>query len=207
MSTSHIITPLTTGFLFSLSLIVALGPQTAFVLRQGVRRRHAGTVVALCTASDAILITAGVAGLGIALAGRHWLLDATRIFGATLLAAYGLLAARRAGSRQSNRDRGNETTIASRKATIAACLGLTWLNPAVYLDTVVLMGSVANAHPAGRWWFVVGAVTASATWFSALGFATTVFAPLLKHRHGERLLDAFVAATMELGALRLLAGL
>lgn len=205
MRASHIISPLTTGFLFSLSLIVALGPQTAFVLRHGTRRTHAGTVVSLCTASDAILVTAGVAGLGIALAGRHWLLDATRIFGATLLAAYGLLAGRRA-ARQSNHDRANETRVASRKATIAACLGFTWLNPAVYLDTVVLMGSVANAHPAGRWWFVVGAVTASAMWFSALGFATTVFAPLLKHRCAERLLDAFVAATMELSAMRLLAG-
>lgn len=129
MSTSHIITPLTTGFLFSLSLIVALGPQTAFVLRQGARRTHAGTVVALCTGSDAILITAGVAGLGIALSGIHRLLDATRTFGAVLLAAYGLLAARHA-TRQSNRDPGSETPVASRKATIATCLGLTWLNPA-----------------------------------------------------------------------------
>lgn len=97
MSISHIITPLATGFLFSLSLIVAIGPQTAFVRRQGVRRTHAGIVVAFCAASDAILITAGVAGLGKALSGRPWLLDATRAFGATLLAARGLLP--RAGRR------------------------------------------------------------------------------------------------------------
>lgn len=206
MSTSQIITSVTTGFLFSLSLIVAIGPQTAFVMHHGIRRSYAGTVVALCTASDAVLITAGVAGVGVALAGRPWLLTTMRWVGAALLATYGLLAARRAahpaGTPTSEDDRHE-----SRRATVAACVGFTWLNPAVYLDTVVLMGSVANAHSAGRWFFTLGAIGASAAWFSALGFATAPFAPLLRHRYAERLLDGFVASTMGLGALRLLLSL
>lgn len=206
MSTSQIITSVTTGFLFSLSLIVAIGPQTAFVMHHGIRRSYAGTVVALCTASGAILITAGVAGVGVALAGRPWLLGTMRWVGAALLALYGLLAASRAvhpaGRATAEADRHE-----SRRATIAACIGFTWLNPAVYLDTVVLMGSVANAHPAGRWCFTLGAIAASAAWFSALGFATAPFAPLLRHRYAERLLDGFVASTMGLGALRLLVSL
>lgn len=203
MSTTEIITSLTTGFLFSLSLIVAIGPQTAFVMHHGIRRSHAGTIVALCTASDAILIAAGVAGVGAALSGRHWLLAVMRWVGAALLAAYGLFAARRAvrppASTTVKHD-GHE----SRKATIAACLGLTWLNPAVYLDTVILMGSVANTHPAGRWWFTLGASAASASWFSMLGFATAGLAPLLKHRHAESALDTIVAGMMGLGVIRLI---
>jgi L-lysine exporter family protein LysE/ArgO len=206
MSTSQIITSLTAGFLFSLSLIVAIGPQTAFVMHHGVRRTHAGTVVALCTASDAILITAGVAGVGILLSGRPWLLAAMRWGGVALLATYGLLAARRAvhpaGTATTEHD-----PHESRRATIAACLGFTWLNPAVYLDTVILMGSVANTHPTGRWYFTLGAIGASAAWFSVLGFATAAFAPLLRHRYAERLLDGFLAGTMGLGAVRLLLSL
>lgn len=197
---------LTAGFLFSLSLIVAIGPQTAFVMRQGIRRTHAGTVVGLCIASDAILITAGVAGVGAVLSGRHWLLDTTRALGATLLAAYAVVAARRA-VRSNNVTSAEHTTAESRKATISACLGFTWLNPAVYLDTVVLMGSVANTHPAGRWWFTLGAIAASAAWFIALGFASGALAPLLKHRYAERLLDGFVASTMGLSVARLLLAL
>jgi L-lysine exporter family protein LysE/ArgO len=203
MTASQILTTMVGGLLFSLSLTAAIGAQNAFVIRQGIRRSHVGAVVTICAGSDAVLIVGGVGGLGAVLAGRHWLMAAMRVLGAGLLLAYGALAARRAISREATA-RIAGPGQASLKATVVACMGFTWLNPNVYLDTVILLGSVANAHPAGRWWFTAGAILASLTWFAGLGFGTRLLAPLLSRPGAERLLDAFVAATMGLTALRLL---
>jgi L-lysine exporter family protein LysE/ArgO len=205
MTASQVFSAAIGGLLFSLSLTVAIGAQNAFVIRQGIRRSHVAAVVAICAGSDAILITAGVVGVGAVIIGRHWLMGDMRVLGAALLLGYGALAARRAVF-GAPADRISGPGGTSLKATVAACVGFTWLNPNVYLDTVILLGSVANAHPAGRWWFTIGAILASLMWFAALGFGTRLLAPLLNRPGAERLLDAFVAATMGVTALRLLLG-
>lgn len=191
------------GLVFGLSLIVAVGVQNAFVLRQGALRQHVPTIVAICAVSDAILIAAGVGGAGAALNGRPWLLTCARVIGAAALLAYAALAARRA------LDRAIDTGIASlpassRPAVIAACLTFTWLNPAVYLDTVVLLGSVANARPGRQWWFGAGATLGSVIWFAALGFGAALLGPILRRPGASRGLDCFVAVIMTVTAVRVL---
>jgi L-lysine exporter family protein LysE/ArgO len=188
---------------FGLSLIVAIGAQNIFVLRQGALRRHVCTVVALCSLSDAILIAAGVAGAGAALTGRRWLLPAVRVLGASLLLAYGALAARRALYKPTIADDAR-VTRPSRAAVIAACLAFTWLNPAVYLDTVVLLGSVANTRPGHQWWFAGGATLGSVLWFATLGFGAGMLTPVLRRPSAWRILDAFVAVMMTTTAVRVL---
>jgi L-lysine exporter family protein LysE/ArgO len=189
------------GLLFSLSLIVAIGAQNAYVLRQGARRAHVGTVIAICTVSDVVLIAAGVAGMGAVVTAAPGLLRVVRIVGAALLLTYGALAARRALAEPEVRAAA-EGDGRSRRAVIAATLGFTWLNPAVYLDTLVLLGSVAGAHPDTRWWFGAGAATASAVWFLGLGIAARLLAPILSRPSAARLLEGFVAVVMTVTALR-----
>jgi L-lysine exporter family protein LysE/ArgO len=192
-----------TGAAFGLSLIVAIGAQNTFVLRQGALRQHVRTIVVICAASDAILICAGVAGAGAALNGRPWLLTAVRAGGATVLLVYGALAARRALTQRTALSVASPAT-SSRTAAIAACLAFTWLNPAVYLDTVVLLGSVANSHPGGQWWFAAGAMLTSAMWFTALGFGASLLAPILTRPRAWHALDWLVAVMMTLTAARVL---
>jgi L-lysine exporter family protein LysE/ArgO len=189
------------GLLFSLSLIVAIGAQNAYVLRQGARRAHVGTVIAICTVSDVVLIAAGVAGMGAVVTADPGVLKGVRIAGAALLLTYGALAARRALAGP-DAGPGAEGDGRSRRAVIAATLGFTWLNPAVYLDTLVLLGSVAGAHPDTRWWFGAGAATASAMWFIGLGIAARRLAPILSRPSAARLLEGFVAVVMAVTALR-----
>lgn len=191
------------GLLFGLSLIVAIGPQNAFVLRQGALRQHAVTVVAICSVSDAILIAAGVAGASAAVTGRQWLLTALRFLGAALLFAYGTVATRRA-IRQPTVSNSPRATRSSWAAAVGACLAFTWLNPAVYLDTVVLLGSVASTRPGHQWWFGGGAALGSVLWFAALAFGAGLLAPVLKRPSAWRMLDAFVAVIMTVTAVRLL---
>ena len=193
------------GLVFGLSLIVAIGAQNAFVLRQGALRQHVPTIVAICAVSDAILIAAGVAGAGAALSGRPWLLTSVRALGATALLAYGAFAARRALDRRAASDIGSPPT-SSRPAAIAACMAFTWLNPAVYLDTVVLLGSVANTRPGRQWWFGGGATLGSVVWFTALGFGAGLLGPVLKRPRAWRALDCFVAMIMTVTAVRVLLG-
>ena len=193
------------GFLFSLSLIVAIGPQNSFVLRQGALRQHVGTVVAICSVSDAALIAGGVAGVGAALTGRPWLLDVVRGVGVVGLLTYAALAARRALRGPVDGAAGGRRPAAgSRPAVVAACLAFTWANPAVYLDTLVLLGSVANAHPGRQWWFAAGAVAGSVGWFAALGFGARALSGLLARPAVWRGLDGFVAVVMAVTAARVL---
>jgi len=198
-------TALVSGFVFSLSLIVAVGAQNAYVLRQGARREHVGPVIVICAASEVVLIAVGVAGVGTAVSGSPTLLTIARASGAMLLLAYGALAARRAlVAAQPPPDAARSD--GSRGSVVAATLGFTWLNPAVYLDTLVLLGSVASAHPHSRWWFAAGAAVASAGWFFGLGSAARLLSPLLGRPQAPRLLDAFVALVMTVTALRVLPG-
>jgi L-lysine exporter family protein LysE/ArgO len=190
-----------TGFATSLALIVAIGSQNAFVLRQGILRQHVLLLVLFCAASDALLIVAGIAGAGALVRGSPLLLEITRIGGAVFLLAYGLLAARRAmgaGALQLA-----DAPGLGLGAALASCFAFTFLNPHVYLDTVVLLGSVANQRgDAGRWWFGAGAALASGLWFAALGFGARLLQPLFARPLAWRVLDGLIALTM--GALALM---
>jgi L-lysine exporter family protein LysE/ArgO len=194
---------LISGLLFGLSLIVAIGPQNAFIVRQGAMRRHVAIVVAICAASDVLLIAAGVSGTGAALAGHPWLREVTRVGGAAVLGAYAALAARRAFD-TSVVDRASASGRAGRMATVMACLAFTWLNPGVYLDTIVLLGSVAHAQSPRQWWFGAGAAIASVVWFVALAGAASLAHALLTRPRVWRALDCFVAVVMTVTGLRLL---
>jgi L-lysine exporter family protein LysE/ArgO len=184
------------GLLTGLSLIVAIGAQNAYVLRQGLRRSHVGPVVAVCTVSDFVLIVAGVAGIGVIVQHAGWALQAVRWFGVAFLAGYGLSSAWRARRPASSLSAARDDS-AGRPAVVRRAMALTWLNPHVYLDTVVLLGSVANAHGTpGRWWFAVGACIASTLWFTGLGFCSRFAARLLATPRAWQILDLLIAATM-----------
>ena len=191
------------GLLTGLSLIVAIGAQNAFVLRQGLRRDHVGPIVTVCTLSDLVLIVAGVAGIGVVIQHADWALQAVRWFGVAFLTWYGLSSAWRA-RHPSALPAPSAGTAASAAAgvdrlapTLRRAFALTWLNPHVYLDTVVLLGSIANTHgPSGRWLFAVGAGVASTLWFAGLGFGARFAAPLLTTPRAWQVLDLLIAATM-----------
>ena len=183
------------GLGLGLSLIVAIGAQNAFVLRQGLQGRHVAAVVAVCAASDAVLILAGVAGAGAVLERWPALLVVVRVAGAAFLAGYGLLALRRAVRAGASLP-DVAAAPAPVAATLATALALTWLNPHVYLDTVVLLGSIAQAHGAQRWWFAAGAAAGSAAWFTALGYGAALLRPVFTRPGAWRVLDAVIAAVM-----------
>jgi L-lysine exporter family protein LysE/ArgO len=182
------------GFGTSLSLIVAIGAQNAFVLRQGIRRLHVPVVVAICAASDAVLIALGVVGVGAVVAAVPGVVTAIALVGGTFLVCYGLLAARRV-LRPGHLDPGAGTN-GSLAGAVLTCLALTWLNPHVYLDTVLLLGSVANGYGSARWLFGIGAVTASVVWFGGLGFGARLLGGVFARPGAWRVLDAVIAVTM-----------
>ena len=187
---------LAAGLLTGLSLIVAIGAQNAFVLRQGLAREHVGLVVLICAVSDVVLIVAGVAGIGTVVERAGWALDVVRWLGVAFLGWYGvssLLRARRAESLQTS----PAGAATSRRTVAARMVALTWLNPHVYLDTVLLLGSIANHHGSpGRWWFAVGACLGSIVWFSALGYGARLAAPLLASPRAWRVLDVLIGLVM-----------
>jgi L-lysine exporter family protein LysE/ArgO len=192
------------GLGLGLSLIVAIGAQNAFVLRQGLRGHHVGAVVLVCVLSDVALIAAGVAGAGAVVQGRPGLLDVVRVAGAVFLAGYGLMAARRAVRPQALDPR-EGAVPATFAAVVTTALALTWLNPHVYLDTVVLLGSIAQSHPGRQWWFAAGAAAGSVAWFTALGYGASLLRPLFARPHAWRVLDGVIALVMLALAVSLLA--
>jgi len=184
-----------TGALLGGSLIVAIGAQNAFVLRQGLQRQHVGPLVLFCASCDAVLMALGVAGLG-AVIGQAPLLSALLTWGgAVFLAVYAALAARRA-----LRPGALAAAVAaplSRRQVLAQAAGFTLLNPHVYLDTVVLVGALGAQQPAPlRPAFVAGAALASLVWFSALGYGARLLAPLLARPQAWRWLEGGIALTM-----------
>jgi L-lysine exporter family protein LysE/ArgO len=194
---------LAAGLVFGLSLIVVIGAQNTFVLQQGVLRQHVLTVVVICALSDAVLIGAGVAGAGAAFNGRPWLLRMVQVAGAAFLFGYGALAARRA--RRPAAWAADSDAVASSRAVVAGtCLAFTWFNPGVYLDTLVLLGSVANSRPGHQWWFGGGAALGSLLWFTGLGFAARLLTPMFTRARAWQLLDVFVAVVMVATGLRVL---
>jgi L-lysine exporter family protein LysE/ArgO len=183
------------GLVTSAALIVAIGAQNAFVLRQGLRREHVGAVVAVCALSDLLLIALGVAGLGALVQGHAALLLVARWGGALFLAIYGALAARRALSPHALA--AGHGAALSRRQAIVACLGFTYLNPHCWLDTVVLIGSLSAQQPDGaRAAFGAGAGAASLVWFAALGYGARLLAPLFARPAAWRVLDGGIAAVM-----------
>jgi L-lysine exporter family protein LysE/ArgO len=195
------------GLLTGLSLIVAIGAQNAYVLRQGLRRSQVGPVVMLCTLSDYALITAGVAGIGTVVKHAEWALLAARWLGVAFLAWYGLSSAWHARRPSALNASTDSPGGSARGATVRRILALTWLNPHVYLDTVLLLGAIANTHgPTGRWWFALGACCASTLWFSGLGFGARLLSPLLSRPRSWQVLDLLIAATMLLIACELALG-
>ena len=245
------------GLGLGLGLIVAIGAQNAFVLRQGIRREHVLAVVLICIASDATLIIAGVAGAGALFTAVPWLVTVARWGGALFLFCYALLAARRALRRpdpdaeglhadpepvDEGKWGGERVTVhASASATgsagagslssstlaveaptataiavpessrllavVGSALALTWLNPHVYLDTFVLLGSVASSHGSARWAFAVGAILGSTLWFCALGLAARALAQVFARPVAWRVLDGIIAVVMACVATGLLLGI
>jgi L-lysine exporter family protein LysE/ArgO len=196
MPAEQVITAFANGLFMSLVLIVAIGAQNAYVLRQGLRREHVSAVVLFCAISDAVLIGAGVAGMAQALKGRPVLATVLAGLGAAFLCAYGLRAlwrSRQPGALQA----AAQGSSLSRAAVVAQAAGFTLLNPHVYLDTVLLVGS-AGAQYAGplKLWFVAGASVASALWFTALGFGARLLAPVFARPRAWQMLDALIGGTM-----------
>ena len=239
------ISSLLAGLGLGLSLIIAIGAQNLFVLRQGIRREHVFTVAAICSLSDLALIFVGVSGIGAVLQAVPWLVDVIRWAGAAFLVGYGLLAARRAfrpsgaalvatpaaSGRSSSpvaagadQDRpltssdgvSMRRSVAPRATVVATgtsversaaarpmglgvvltALALTWLNPHVYLDTVFLLGSVANTHGDARWVFAAGAGAASILWFFGLAYGARLLGGLLGSPRAWRVLDGVIAVVM-----------
>ncbi|QOL48622.1 LysE/ArgO family amino acid transporter [Massilia litorea] len=184
------------GLLLGLGLIVAIGAQNAFVLRQGLRREHVGSVVLFCALADAVLISAGVMGMGQALGQSPLLARALAIAGALFLAVYGYRALGRA-RRPGRLEAAGGGQQLGRTAVLAQAAAFTLLNPHVYLDTVLLVGSIGARQPAAlRGWFVLGASSASIAWFTLLGFGSRRLAPLFARPRAWQVLDALIGLTM-----------
>ena len=189
------------GFITGLTLIIAIGAQNAFVLRQGTRREHVLPVVLVCSLADAVLISAGAAGLGVLVERYSTVNELIRYGGAAFLLGYAVLAARRA--MRPGALTPSEQAAGSVRTALLTCLAFTFGNPHVYLDTVVLLGSLAQRQD-GQWLFVAGAVTASFTWFFALGYGARSLGRFFASSRSWQVLDGVIAVVMAALAARLL---
>ncbi|RMA41634.1 LysE/ArgO family amino acid transporter [Rhodophyticola porphyridii] len=183
------------GFALGFSLILAIGAQNAFVLRQGLRRAHVFAVCLTCAVSDAVLITLGVTSFAVVAEALPWLAPAFRYGGAAFLIVYGarafLAAWRGADALQAGR-----SGAGSLRATVLTCLALTWLNPHVYLDTVMLLGSVSTQYGDAAAWFGAGAVASSFVFFFGLGYGARLLAPFFARPRAWQILDLLVGMVM-----------
>jgi L-lysine exporter family protein LysE/ArgO len=182
------------GLLTGLSLIVAIGAQNAFVIRQGLTKKHVLLVVAICAISDALLILLGVAGLGAIISGLPWLLEIIRWFGVAYLTWFGIRSIRSAFKTQVLDASGVQS--ASAKTVVLSVLGFTFLNPHVYLDTVILLGSIGNQFGQDKWWFALGGAVASVLWFSSIGFGAKAASRFMAKPVFWKVLDLVIAAVM-----------
>lgn len=186
-----------TGFISGAGLIIAIGAQNAFVLRQGLLKRYVGMVVLVTSLGDLLLIACGVTGMGAVAQERGVMMHVLRFGGAAFLCIYGMKAAWRALNSQASLGYEGEGTRAGALNVLLTCAAFTFLNPHVYLDTMLLLGSLST-HYAGleRWAFGAGACTASVVWFSALGHGARLLQPAFKTPQAWRVLDAVVAVFM-----------
>ena len=202
MTTTYILTALA-GLVTGAGLIIAIGPQNVFVIRQGITGRYVVPVITVCAISDIVLISAGTAGLGAVITAHPDAVVVARYVGGAYLIILGLFAAKRAWRPGAGAHPGSEP---GRNVGIWAALGtalaLTWLNPHTYLDTVLTLGSIANSHSNAKWAFAIGACVASLLWFGMLGFGAKKMAPVFASTRAWRLLDAAIAVVMSaLGAI------
>jgi L-lysine exporter family protein LysE/ArgO len=200
--------PALLGLGTGLALIIAIGAQNAYVLRLGIaaRLRIVAVIVTICAVSDAVLIAAGVLGIGVVIEKAPIALVVIRVLGSGFLIVYGLMAARRVFRPQTLEPAGQTGSISLKTAALTT-LALTWLNPHVYLDTIVFLGSVANQQGADeRWWWAAGAMTGSLLWFSALGFGARLLRPFFARPNSWRILDAVIAVVMLALGIRMAVG-
>lgn len=201
MTTTYLFTALA-GLVTGAGLIIAIGPQNVFVIRQGISGRHVVPVIVVCAVSDVVLISAGTAGLGAIVAAHPTAVTAARVAGGAYLVALGAVAAKRAYRPTTLGRPGAEPgRTLGLWAALGTALALTWLNPHTYLDTVLTLGSIANSHSNAKWAFAIGACIASLVWFAMLGFGAQKMAPMFASTRAWRILDAAIAAVM--GALGL----
>ena len=182
------------GFFTGLSLIVAIGAQNAFVIRQGLAKSYVLLVVLICAIADAALIALGIAGLGALITATPWLLEFIRWFGVAYLTWFGLKSFKRAFSKQ-QMDLSGSTSDTAKKVAVSV-LGFTLLNPHVYLDTVILVGSIGNQFGDDRWWFAAGAMAASFVWFFGLGFGAKAASKFMTKPVFWRVLDTAIGVIM-----------
>lgn len=182
------------GFLTGLSLIVAIGAQNAFVIRQGLTRKYVLMTVLVCIASDILLMAAGVAGLGALILQVGWLLEVLRWFGVSYLLWFAYGSVRSAFKNDVLRTADGNSP--SRKQVLLSVLAMTWLNPHVYLDTVILVGSIANTFKANAWYFGAGAMAGSVIWFFAIGYSAKAMSGLMSKPMFWKILDLVIAAVM-----------
>ncbi len=193
------------GLVTGLTLIIAIGAQNAFVLRQGLLQQHVGLVVAVCAVSDLVLITAGVTGIGTVVERAPEAITVVRWLGVAFLSWYGVASLLRA--RRSDALRAAARGTGLRRTALMTALALTWLNPHVYLDTVLLVGSLAQQRgETGRWWFAVGACAASLLWFAGLGYGARRASGLLASAQAWQVLDILIGITMLGIAVKLAVG-
>jgi len=182
------------GFFTAISLIAAIGAQNAYVIRQSLTRKHVLLVVVICALADAVLIIAGIAGLGALITSAPMLMEFIRWFGVAYLAWFGIKSVRSAFKKQSL-DAGAAQS-ASRKQVALSILGFTFLNPHVYLDTVILLGSIANQFHSDRWWFGFGAIMSSVVWFFSIGYGAKAAAKFMAKPIFWKVLDLVIAVVM-----------
>ena len=197
MNLADTLLPALFGFGTGLALIIAIGAQNAYILRLGIagKNRTVLAAVLICSLSDAVLIFAGIVGIGVLIQAAPAALVVVQVLGVGFLLSYGVFAAVRAF--RPGVLVAAATTQVSTRAAVATTLALTWLNPHVYLDTLIFLGSVANQQGSSeRWWWGVGAITGSFVWFFALGFGARMLRPLFAKRSSWRVLDAFIAVVM-----------
>jgi len=195
----------TTGLLTGFTLIIAIGAQNAFVLRQGLLQEHVGVVVAICGVSDLVLVAAGVTGIGAVVERAPEVITVVRWLGVAFLTWYGVASLLRA--RRPDALRAAEQGAGPRRTAVVTAVALTWLNPHVYLDTVLLLGSLAQQQgETGRWWFGAGAGGSSLLWFTGLGYGARRVSHLLASPRAWQVLDVLIGLTMLAIAAKLALG-
>ncbi|MEY4553958.1 MAG: hypothetical protein RL197_385 [Actinomycetota bacterium] len=182
------------GLLTGLSLIIAIGAQNAFVIRQGLTRKYVLMTVLVCIVSDVTLMAAGVAGLGAIILQLDWLLEVFRWFGVAYLLWFAYGSVRSAFKNDSLKT--GESKSGTRKQVLVAVLSMTWLNPHVYLDTVILVGSIANTFKEDAWYFGLGAMLGSVLWFFSIGYGAKAASGLMSKPSFWKILDLVIAAVM-----------
>jgi L-lysine exporter family protein LysE/ArgO len=182
------------GFLTGLSLIIAIGAQNAFVIRQGLKKQHVFLVVIICSVIDAALIALGIGGLGAVISGLPWLLEVIRWVGVAYLTWFGIKSIINATKTQSLDASGTESKSAGKVA--ATIVGLTLLNPHVYLDTVIFVGGIGNTFGENRWFFAFGAMLASVVWFFSIGYGARAASRYMSKPVFWKVLDSIIAVIM-----------